>query len=64
MVEHTGNAAAVTIPLIQKAFDDLFASPTLQALKHTSFHQRLFLASIMREVRVSGQSQVEYSAVI
>lgn len=49
---------------IDQAFADLFASPALKALKSLCLHQRLFVASIFRQVRILGCALVEFDQVL
>ncbi|KAI8911480.1 P-loop containing nucleoside triphosphate hydrolase protein, partial [Gorgonomyces haynaldii] len=53
----------ITWKHIEAAFRDLFSSPVLKALKHLSYHQLLFLVSILRQIRVTGMAQVSYGQV-
>lgn len=64
MIESSGERARVEMRHIERAFADLFQSPVLQALKHISFHQRLFLVAVFRKVREKGCSHVEYGDVM
>lgn len=53
----------VTMSVIDRAVKEMFSSPAVQAVTRASTHQRIFLVAVVRLIRRSGTSAVEYGQV-
>lgn len=54
----------VDVNVILRAIKELNASPTLLALHGASLHQMIFLASIIKQIRKGGLSDVDFDDVL
>lgn len=54
----------VDVNIVLRAIKELNASPSLLALQNASLHQKIFLASVIKKVRMAGISDIDYSHVI
>lgn len=53
----------VTRSIIDKAIKEMFATPSIRAIQHASLQQKLFMASILKQLEKSGVGEVEYREV-
>ncbi|KAH6572000.1 hypothetical protein BASA62_003614 [Batrachochytrium salamandrivorans] len=54
----------ITMRHIEKAVDEMFSTPIVRTIRSVSVHQRLFMAAVLRQVRLSGTSQVRFGQVV
>lgn len=53
----------VTISVVNQAIKEMFSSPSVAFIKSCSFHQKLFLVSVMQRVRQIGLAEIEFGDV-
>ncbi|KAI8918618.1 P-loop containing nucleoside triphosphate hydrolase protein, partial [Powellomyces hirtus] len=57
------NKKLVTMSVIDRAVKEMFASPAVQSVARASIHQRVFLVCVLRVIRRTGTSLVEFNQV-
>ncbi|KAI8929354.1 P-loop containing nucleoside triphosphate hydrolase protein [Entophlyctis helioformis] len=58
------SSARIEMSHIERAVKEMFASPFVQAVRHASLHQQIFLVAVIRQVRSSGATQVLFGNVV
>jgi Cdc6-like AAA superfamily ATPase len=64
MFVFTNRLDNVSLDVVQKAIDDMYASPTMKFLANAGLHQKLFIMSVILRFKATGLSEAVFGEVV